>query len=84
MNDDTLYNGATEAALTLFGALSAFLAGLLNSKVFEKWGIWITSGIALIEGGLTLWSAYTDNIWIAYVCYVVFGTLYHFMITMSR
>lgn len=30
--------------LTLSGALSAFAAGLLNSKKFERWDLWILSG----------------------------------------
>ncbi|KAG4067547.1 hypothetical protein HA402_005319 [Bradysia odoriphaga] len=80
---ENLYNGAAEGILTLSGALSAFAAGLLNSKKFVQWDVWILAGCSLLEGGFILWSALTHNVWIAYVMYILFGTVYHFMITMA-
>ncbi|KAJ6632799.1 Thiamine transporter 2 [Pseudolycoriella hygida] len=80
---ENVYNGAAEGILTLSGALSAFAAGYLNSKQFARWDLWILSGCSILEGGLILWSALTDNVWIAYVMYILFGTVYYFMITMA-
>lgn len=89
--------------LTLSGALSAFAAGFLNSKKFDRWDLWILSGkrnfieklsnlhhsyiltgCSVLEGGLILWSSLTNNVWVAYAMYILFGTVYHFMITMAR
>lgn len=81
---DTFWNGAVEAALTLFGALSALLAGSLNARLIEKWDLWILTICSAIEGALILVAAFTQYVIVAYVMYILFGTLYHFMITIAR
>lgn len=83
-NNEYLYNGAVEAVLTLLGALGAFAAGFLNSKKFDRWDLWVLTGCSALEGGFILWAALTDSLWVAYVMYILFGTLYHFMITVAR
>lgn len=83
-NETVLYNGAVEALITLLGAISAFMAGLLNSKSFNRYEIWILTALMLIEGLLLLWAALTTSLWFCYTSYVIFGMIYHFMITVAR
>ncbi|XP_063704597.1 thiamine transporter 1-like [Culicoides brevitarsis] len=77
-----LFNGGVEAILTLLGACGALIAGLINMKMYEKYCMWILSVCASLAGTLTLVSAYTTNIFVAYVMYILFGVLYNFMITL--
>ncbi|XP_059613858.1 thiamine transporter 2-like [Phlebotomus argentipes] len=80
---ETFWNGAVEAALTLLGAISALLAGSLNARLIEKWDLWILTICSAVEGALILGAAFTQHVIVAYVLYVLFGTLYHFMITIA-
>lgn len=79
-----LYNGAVEALITLLGAISAFVAGYLDSKKFRQYEIWILTFLTLIEGVLLLWAALTANLICCYIAYILFGMIYHFMITIAR
>lgn len=79
-----LYNGAVEAAITLLGAVGAFVAGLLDNQKYKKYEIWILTVFTVTEAGLLLWSALTTSLWSCYAAYVLFGTIYHFMITVAR
>lgn len=80
---ENLLNAGVEAALTLFGAIAAFLAGLLTSKTFKKYDLWILTFCSLLEGIFIVISSQTTNIWTAYSMYVLFGILYSFMITIA-
>lgn len=82
--ETVLYNGAVEALITLLGAIAAFMAGFLNSKSFNRYEIWILTILMLVEGSLLLWAAYTTSLWCCYFSYVIFGMIYHFMITIAR
>ncbi|EDS43661.1 conserved hypothetical protein [Culex quinquefasciatus] len=83
MDQEYLYNGAAEALLTLFGALSAIVAGYVANRLFERWALWILTGCSALQGGLVLYSGFSTNIWAAYAVYILFGVLYMFMITMA-
>lgn len=83
-NHANIYNGAVEALLTILGALGAFAAGYFDSKKFNRWNLWILTLCSAIEGCALIWGALTDSVWISYVAYVIFGTIYHFMITVAR
>lgn len=78
-----LLNAGVEAILTLFGAIFAFLAGFITSKIFQKYDLWILSLCSLLQGIFTIIASYTDNIWIAYSMYILFGVLFSFMITIA-
>lgn len=73
-----------EALLTLLGALGAFAAGHLDSKKFDRWDLWILTLCSAVEGCVLIWGALTDSVWISYVAYIIFGTIYYFMITVAR
>lgn len=79
-----LYNGAVEATITLLGAVGAFVAGLLDSKKFKRYEIWILTIFTVIEAALLLLSALTTSLYTCYAAYVLFGIIYHFMITVAR
>jgi thiamine transporter 2/3 len=79
-----IYNGAVEAGLTLFGAISAFMAGLIDSTFFEKFNLWILTICSLLEGIFVVVSSYATHVLLAYAMYILFGVLYIFMITMAR
>lgn len=83
-NETNLYNGAVEALITLLGAISAFVAGFLNSKSFNRYEIWILTILMVVEGGLLFWAALTTSLWCCYISYVIFGMIYHFTITVAR
>lgn len=83
-DEKDLYNGAVEAALTLLGAIGAFAGGLLDSKRFNRYDIWILTALTTCEGALLLWGAHTKKLLVSYVVYVLFGMVYHFMITVAR
>lgn len=77
------YNGAVEAALTLCGALSAFAAGHIKSRTFDKFSLFITATISVICGAFIIISSFATNVFLAYAMYILFGIFYNFMITMS-
>ena len=77
------YNGAVEAALTLFGAISCLVAGFISSEKFEKFDLWILTVCSFVEGVFIIISSVTDQVWVAYVMYVLFGIIYMFMITLA-
>lgn len=78
---ENFYNGAVEALLTLFGALSATLAGHVLKSSFEKYDIYLLTLCSFIEGGLILISAATSSVYVSYFMYIIFGILFHFIIT---
>lgn len=80
---DNLYNGAVEAALTLFGAISCLVAGFIPSEKFEKYDLWIMTVCSLIEGAAIMLSSITNEIFVAYAMYILFGIIYMFMITLA-
>ncbi|XP_035906111.1 thiamine transporter 1-like isoform X1 [Anopheles stephensi] len=79
----TLFNGGAEALLTLLGAISALAAGYIANRIFEQWALWILTVCSGLQGGLIFYSGFATNIWVAYVLYILFGTLYLFMVTMA-
>lgn len=84
VNKENFFNGAVEAALTFFGALSAFGAGFVSSETFQKFDNWILIICSLLEGILITISSITTSVWVAYCMYVLFGVIYMFMITMAK
>lgn len=79
-----MYNGAAVAAVTCVGAICAFIVGSVDSKYFERWDMWIIASVSAIQSGLVLWLALSDNLIMAYIAYILFGGLYHFLITVAR
>lgn len=83
-NETELYNGAVEAAITLLGAIAAFAAGFFDSGKFKRYDMLILSICSAIEGGLLICAARTNSLAVCYAMYILFGMVYHFMITIAR
>ncbi|ERL94559.1 hypothetical protein D910_11836, partial [Dendroctonus ponderosae] len=77
-----IYNGAVEAALTIIGFLGALAAGVLKVN-WQKRGEIILASCSLIQGAIMLICARAEYVIISYVFYVLFGALYHFVITIA-
>lgn len=81
-SNEAAYNGAVEAILTLSGFLVALLAGYLKFNWEVKGEI--TLGIfSMIQGILIVVISQTDYIFLCYAFYIIFGILYHFMVTIA-
>lgn len=78
-----VYNGGVFACGTLFSALLVFLFSLIkvqwNGVVSEV----LIGLISLLDTALLLIMAYTENVWIAYVNYVIFRASYAFVLTVA-
>lgn len=81
-DEETSYNGAVEAILTVLGFLGALFGGVLNVDWPMKGDLAI-SIVGLLEGFILLYISQTESIFICYVCYIVFGGFFHFMITIA-
>ncbi|XP_023017748.2 thiamine transporter 2-like [Leptinotarsa decemlineata] len=77
-----IYNGAVEAILTVFGFLGALLAGVFKADWRVKGELTLTI-CSLLQGFVLLYAARTLNVKHCYICYIAFGALYHFMITVA-
>lgn len=78
-----LYNAAVEAIYTIIGAVSSLACGWLrfNWKLTGELFLTICS---LLQGSALLISALTSSLWVAYPLYIVFGILYHTMMTITN
>lgn len=77
-----IYNGLVEAVLTVLGFLGALFAGVLKVD-WSKWGDVVLACCSLVQGFVMLASARTEFVILSYVSYVIFGALYHFVITIA-
>lgn len=82
-NDQSVYNGAVEATVTLLGAAGAMAAGLMEGVRQKHWHMWILTICSILMGAFLIISAVTHLLWVAYVMYIIFGVLYFFVITIA-
>uniref|UniRef100_A0A1I8PYP1 Major facilitator superfamily (MFS) profile domain-containing protein n=1 Tax=Stomoxys calcitrans TaxID=35570 RepID=A0A1I8PYP1_STOCA len=82
-NNESSYNGAVEATVTLLGAAAAMTAGLMEGVRRQHWHIWILTICSILMGAFMIISAVTNLLWVAYAMYVLFGILYFFVITIA-
>lgn len=78
-----VYNGAVFAMGTLISAFCVFLFSLTKLQ----WGVlseFVIGAISVLDFVLLLTSAYTKNIWVAYLCYILFRALFAFALTVAR
>ncbi|KAI4889981.1 hypothetical protein NFI96_024364 [Prochilodus magdalenae] len=77
-----VYNGGVEAASTLLGALTSFVAGFVKIR----WKLWSELLIGLItaaQAALLLLMGTTENIWVCYVAYAFFRGFYQFLVPIA-
>ncbi|KAL1513893.1 hypothetical protein ABEB36_003233 [Hypothenemus hampei] len=77
-----IYNGAVESILTVVGFLGTLAAGVLKVDWKTRGELALTC-CSLLQGFAMLIASQTGYVVVAYVCYVVFGALYHLTITVA-
>ncbi|CAL1678513.1 unnamed protein product [Lasius platythorax] len=79
---DPIYNGAVDFFYAIIGAGTVFCAG----KVKLNWsllGDMTLFMFSLLEGVILIVASYNYNIWFLYGVYIVFGVIYHTMVTVA-
>ncbi|XP_076662579.1 thiamine transporter 1 [Halictus rubicundus] len=80
--EDKIYNGAVDALYTIIGTITVFCVG----KVPFNWsliGDIVVSFMSLMEGILLVISSYSHDIWLLYLSFIIFGIIYHTMVTVA-
>ncbi|KAM7362898.1 thiamine transporter 1-like [Cochliomyia hominivorax] len=82
--EDIAWNGAVDAAFTALAALFALGAGYIHgSRLKSRASLVILAVLSALEGGAILLACWTENIYLSYTGYVIFGALYAFTITVA-
>lgn len=81
-SNSVLHNGTVEAVLTLIGCLGALSISFIKTDWSQR-GELVLSLCSILSGALLIISSQTSYIIVSYACYVVFGGLYHFVITIA-
>ncbi|KAL4635650.1 folate transporter 1-like [Arapaima gigas] len=77
-----VYNGGVEAASTLLGALTSFMAGFVKIR----WNLWselVIGIVTALQASLLLLMATTSSIWVCYVSYALFRGFYQFLVPIA-
>ena len=78
-----IYNGGVTAVSHLCASLVAFLLAFPRIN-WTIWGELCLAVFSVIDSFLLFVMAGTKNVWVAYCCYVMFRTVYTFLITIAR
>lgn len=79
------WNGAVDATLTALSAIFALGAGYVHTGLLKpRISLIVLAVLSSLEGGAILLCCRSDNIFLSYVGFVVFGALYAFTITLAR
>ncbi|XP_060645983.1 thiamine transporter 2 [Drosophila nasuta] len=82
-NNQSNYNGGTEAIATLLGAVGAIIAGLLKSNNHRNRYMLINSICGIALGALLLLAALCNNVWVSYAVYIAFCSVFYFIVTIA-
>ncbi|KPP72427.1 folate transporter 1-like [Scleropages formosus] len=77
-----VYNGGVEAASTLLGAVTSFVAGFVKIR----WNLWselVIGAVTALQAGLLLLMSTTSSIWACYVAYTFFRGFYQFLVPIA-
>ncbi|XP_020287296.1 thiamine transporter 1-like [Pseudomyrmex gracilis] len=80
--DDEIYNGAVDFIYAILSAAIVFCIGMmrLNWNLLGDITLFVFS---LLEGLILLLMSFSDNIWFLYAGYIIFGVIYHTMVTVA-
>lgn len=81
--ETNVYNGAVEAIITLLGAAAAIIAGHMDKKNTQN-NTTILFLCTMFQAGFVIWASQTSSLYNAYTAYILFGMIYHYMITIAR
>ncbi|KAH8334696.1 hypothetical protein KR074_003980 [Drosophila pseudoananassae] len=84
-NEPTIvWNGAVDAALTLLSAIFALLAGYFHAgRLSTKLSLLSMAFLSILQGGCVLLACWTNNIYLSYLGYTLYGGLFAFTITVA-
>jgi len=83
-NPPELWNGAVDAALTGLGTCFALVAGYMHfGTLAPRKSFMILALLSALQGSAILFSCLTQNLYCAYVGYIIFGALYSYTITVT-
>lgn len=77
------WNGVVEGVTDLCAAMAALLA----SNIRINWSIWgeLSMGtLSLLAAIVLMVSSYTELVWLAYCCHILYRSSYAFVITIAR
>ncbi|TSK62532.1 Folate transporter 1 [Bagarius yarrelli] len=77
-----VYNGGVEAASTLLGAITSFVAGFVKIR----WTVWSELVIGVVTAAqavLLLLMGTTTNIWVCYMTYILFRGFHQFLVPIA-
>ncbi|XP_056414163.1 thiamine transporter 1 isoform X2 [Hyla sarda] len=77
-----IYNGSVEAVSTLLGAVAVFFVGYVKIS-WSTWGELLLAAFALIIAVTVYIMDVIVNIWVCYVMYVIFRSIYMILITIA-
>ncbi|XP_011301083.1 thiamine transporter 2 [Fopius arisanus] len=80
--DDKIYNGAVEALYSIIGAAAVFAVGRLRLN-WEFLGEAVLVVFTFVEAFLLFVTAHNYNIWVLYTLYIIFGVIYHTIVTVA-
>ncbi|CAL8121784.1 unnamed protein product [Orchesella dallaii] len=75
-------NGAIDASHALLSAVFAIVLPYVKLP-WERWGEIYLSFISLIQGAIILWMSQTHHLYVAYICYIIFQTMFHVVIIIA-
>ncbi|XP_041667599.1 thiamine transporter 1 [Cheilinus undulatus] len=78
----SIYNGGVEATSTLLSAATAYGIGFVEVR-WEQWGELALGGFSGLGAAALFLMTFIGNIWVCYVCYVIFKCLYMLLITIA-
>ncbi|GFG28335.1 hypothetical protein Cfor_09087 [Coptotermes formosanus] len=78
-----IYHGAVEATYTVIGATASLGCGWLRLN-WQMLGEATLAVFSIIEGALLILLTMTNNLMVAYTYYILFGIIYHTMITVAN
>jgi len=79
----SLYNGFVEAVYTIIGALCALGLGALRLR-WSLLGPPALASCALVQAATIFVIAITNDLWVAYACYIVCLAAYQALVTIAR
>lgn len=77
-----VYNGGVEAASTLLGAITSFVAGFVTIR-WKVWSHLVIGVITAAQAGLLLLMGTTSSIWVCYIAYVFFRGFHQFLVPIA-
>ena len=77
------YNGLVEAVAQLSSALAALAVTAVRIN-WRLWGELVIGLLCFVDFVLLLIASHSEDLWIAYLCHILYRTTYSFLITIAR